>query len=118
MSKDKLLSYTDVVSFSQINLYQQKISFLMYATVVTHSDIAFAVSWLAHFLTNSGSLHQAAADQILLYLKRHRNLDLQLSEDENDEYLITSDTLFVNNTADHKSSQSYAMKLFRSLVEW
>jgi len=50
-------------------------------------------------------------------LKKHRNLDLQLSEDENDEYLVTSDMLFVNNIADHKSSQNYAMKLFRDLVE-
>ncbi len=60
-------------------------------------------------------LHQAAADQTLLYLKRHRDLDLQLNED--DEYLVTSDTSFVNNTADHKSSQGYAIKLFRNLVE-
>jgi|SRR5437667_398136 len=115
MSKDELLSYNNVTSSSQINLYQQKIGFLMYVTVVTHSDIAFAVSQLVCFLTNLGLLHQAAADQILLYLKRHQKLGLQLKED--DEYLMTSDISFVNNTADQKSSQSYAMKLFRNLVE-
>ena len=31
---------------------------------------------------------------------------------------MTSDILFVNNTADQKSFQNYAMKLFRSLVKW
>ena len=44
MSKDKLLSYNNITTVLQINLYQQKISFLMYVTVVTCSDIAFAVS--------------------------------------------------------------------------
>ena len=68
----------------------------MYAAVITCSDIAFAVSWLAYFLTNSESLHQAAADWILLYLKRHRDLSLQLNED--DKYLMTSDASFADNT--------------------
>jgi len=115
MLKDELLFYNDVTLSSQINLYQQKVGFLMYAAVVTHSDIAFAVSQLACFLTNLGPLHQATVNQTLLYLKRHRDLNLQLSED--DEYLMASDVLFVDNTADQKSSQGYAMKLFGDLVE-
>ena len=116
MSKDELFFYNDVASSSQINLYQWKIDFLMYAAVITCSDIAFAVSWLVHFLMNLKSLYQAAINWTLLYLKRHRDLSLQLSEDN--KYLMTSDMLFVNNTADWKSSQSYTMKLFRDLVEW
>ncbi len=64
---------------------------------------------------NPGSLHQAAADQTLLYLKRHRDLGLKLGG--GDKYLVTSDALFADNTADCKSSQGYAMKLFRRLVE-
>ena len=116
MSKDELLLYNNIALFSQINLYQQKISFLMYVAVITCPDIAFAVSQLACFLTNSGPLHQVAADRTLLYLKRHRDLGLQLGGD--DKYLVTSDTSFANNTADHKSSQNYAMKLFRGLVGW
>ena len=57
MSRDELLLYNDVTSPAQINLYQQKISFLMYVTVVICSDIAFAVSWLIHFLINLKSLY-------------------------------------------------------------
>ena len=52
---------------------------------------------------------------MLLYLKRHRNLNLQLNED--DKYLITSDILFANNIADYKSSQKYTMKLFENLIK-
>ena len=116
MLKDELLLYNDVALSSQINLYQQKISFLMYVTVITCSDIAFAVSWLACFLTNSEFLHQVTADWILLYLKRHRNLNLQLRE--GDEYLMTNNVLFANNTVNWKNSQSYTMKLFENLVDW
>ncbi len=62
MSKNELLFYNNVTLSFQINLYQQKISFLMYTAVITHSDIAFAVSQLAHFLINLKLLYQAAAD--------------------------------------------------------
>ena len=115
MSKNELFFYNNVASSFQINLYQQKIDFLMYAAVITHSDIAFAVSQLAYFLTNSESLHQVIINQTFLYLKRYQNLNLQLSED--DKYLIISDALFANNTANHKSFQNYIIKLFRNLVE-
>ena len=87
----------------------------MYVTVITRPDIAFAVSQLARFLTNPGLLHQAAANRTLLYLKRYRNLDLQLSGD--DEYMMTSDASFADNTTDCKSSQGYAIKLFGDLVK-
>src|SRR6266513_2891501 len=53
---------------------------------------------------------------MILYLKKHRNLNLQLDKD--DEYLMISDVSFANNTVNCKSSQNYAMKLFKSLVEW
>ena len=115
MSKNELLFYNNVALSFQINLYQWKIGFLMYVTVITCSDIAFAVSQLVCFLMNLRFLHQVTADWTLLYLKRYQNLSLQLSED--DKYIVTSDALFVNNTADCKNSQSYTMKLFRDFVE-
>ncbi len=116
MSKDELLFYNNVALFFQINLYQWKINFLIYATVITHSDITFSVFRLVCFLMNSELLYQAVTDWILLYLKRYWNLNLQLKKD--DEYLITNNILFVNNTVNWKSSQSYIMKLFESLVDW
>ena len=115
ISKNELFFYNDIALSFQINLYQQKISFLMYVIVITCSDIAFTVSWLVYFLMNLKLLHQVITDWILLYLKRYWNLNLQLNE--NDKYIITSDVLFADNTADHKNSQSYTMKLFRNFVE-
>ena len=116
MLKDELLLYNDVALSSQINLYQRKVGSLMYAAVITRPDIAFAVSRLARFLTNPGPLHQTAADRTLLYLKRHRDLGLQLGG--GDEYVVASDASFADNLADRKSSQGYTMKLFGGLVGW
>jgi len=45
MSKNELFFYTDIALSFQINLYQQKISFLMYVTVIICSDIVFVISW-------------------------------------------------------------------------
>jgi len=42
-------------------------------------------------------------------------LNLQLNE--NDKYIITSDTLFANNITDQKSFQNYAIKLFKNLIK-
>ena len=102
MSKEELLPYSDVASSSQINLYQRKVGSLMYAAVISRPDIAFAVSRLARYLTNPGPLHQAAADRTLLYLRRHRDLGLQLGG--GDEYVVASDASFADNSADRKSS--------------
>ena len=86
----------------------------MYAAVISRPDIAFAVSRLSHYFTNPGPLHQVAADRTLLYLKKHRDLGLQLGG--GDEYMVASDASFADNSADRKSSQGYAMKLFGGLV--
>ena len=102
MLKKELLLYSNVALSFQINLYQWKVGFLIYVVVISWPDIAFAVSWLARYLTNPGLLHQAAADRTLLYLRRHWNLDLQLGG--GDEYVVASDTLFADNSTDRKSS--------------
>ena len=116
MLKEELLLYSNIALSSQINLYQQKVGSLMYAAVISRSNIVFAVSRLARYLTNPGPLHQAAANRTLLYLRRHRDLGLQLGG--GDEYVVASDASFADNSADRKSSQGYAMKLFGGLVGW
>ena len=70
----------------------------MYVIIITQPDIIFAVSQLACYFTNPGSIHQAAADQTLLYLKRHWDLDLQL--DRGNEYVVANDTSFTDNSID------------------
>jgi hypothetical protein len=45
--------------------------------VLARIDIAFAVSRLARFLTNPSPEHHAAADRVIHYLNRHKDLGLQ-----------------------------------------
>ena len=116
MSHDELLPYEHRAPPHIINRYQKKVGSLLYAAVTTRVDIAFATSRLARFLTNPGPQHHAAADRVLLYLKRYRNLGLQFGG--GDDFVVASDASFADNTVDRKSSQAYAMKLFNGLIGW
>jgi hypothetical protein len=116
MAREELLPYAGRASYSEINLYQRKIGSLLYAAVTTRPDIAFATSRLSRFLTNPSPQHHIAADRVLLYLKRYKNLGLQLGGGDN--FVVASDASFADNTIDRKSSQAYAMKLFNGLIGW
>ena len=118
MSREELIPYEDRASYSEINLYQRKIGSLLYAAVTTRPDIAFATSRLGRFLTNPGPKHHAAADRVLLYLKRHRDYGLRFGGKTDDTFTVASDASFADNTVDRKSSQAYAMKLFGSVIGW
>jgi hypothetical protein len=100
----------------EINRYQRKIGSLLFAAVTTRPDIAFATSRLAHFLVNPSNEHQDAADRVLLYLQKTRNLPLTFGQGEGFE--VASDESFADNTIDRKSSQGYAIKLFGGLIAW
>ena len=68
MGLAELLPREDRAFPYEVNKYQRKIGLLLYATVMTRPDIAFAMSRLACFMTNPSSEHQDAADRVLLYL--------------------------------------------------
>ena len=116
MTREELKPYEDRASYSEINRYQRKIGSLLYAAVTTRPDIAFATSRLSRFLTNPSPQHHAAADRVLLYLKRYRDLGLQLGGGNN--FVVASDASFADNSIDRKSSQAYAMKLFDGMIGW
>jgi hypothetical protein len=116
MGKEELLPSEEIATQAECTIYLRKIGSLLYAAVITRPDVAFAVSRLARFTTNPGPKHQAAADQVLLYLKTTRTLALQFGGE--DEFVVASDASFADNSLDRKSSQAYAMKLFGGLIGW
>ena len=116
MGKEELLPSEEIATKAECTVYLRKIGSLLYTAVITRPDVAFAVSRLARFTTNPGPKHQAAADQVLLYLKTTRALALQFGGD--DEFVVASDASFADNSLDRKSSQAYAMKLFGGLIGW
>ena len=70
--------------------------------VTTRPDIAFAVSQLTRFLINLGPLHHKAADKVINYLTRIKDLTLYFGGFNNLE--VVSNALFADNTLDRKSS--------------
>jgi hypothetical protein len=116
MAGVELKPRTGLASPSEVNKYQRKIGSLLFAAVTTRPDIAFATSRLARFLTNPGQEHHDAADRVLLYLGATRQKALQLGG--GDTLQVASDASFADNTLDRKSSQGYAIKLFKGLIAW
>ena len=64
--------------------YRKAIGSLMYASVATRPDIAFAVSTLSQFLENPGELHWNAVKRIFRYLSGTRELELTYGEEYHD----------------------------------
>lgn len=58
--------------------YRQLIGCLMYLALGTRPDIAFSVNFLSQFNANPGRNHWQGAIHVVWYLKRTRNLELQL----------------------------------------
>jgi len=62
MVKAELLPYEQQATRQAVWAYQRKIDLLLYAAITTWVDIAFAVSQLARFLTNSSPEHHVTVD--------------------------------------------------------
>ena len=60
--------------------YRQAIGSLMWATVATRPDIAFAVSVLSQFLENPGRIHWEAIKRVIRYLKTMKTKKLILGK--------------------------------------
>jgi hypothetical protein len=100
--------------------YQSKVGLILYATITTQPDIAFAASKLAQFNANLSQQHYKAADQVLHYLYSTREKAIcygQLrTKTACQAFFCASDASFANNSTDRKSSQGYMMTLFRGPI--
>jgi hypothetical protein len=53
---------------------------------------------------------------VILYIENQQDFRLQFGNRDNFE--VASNTLFADNSINQKSSQAYAIKLFRGLIRW
>ena len=58
--------------------YREAVGSLMYAVVGTRPDIAYAVSYLAQFMSNPGRMHWEAVKRVIRYLKGTKDAKLIL----------------------------------------
>lgn len=74
----------DILAMKQYP-YQSLIGILMYAMLVTHPDIAFAVGILSQFSLNPGKVYWNQACHILGYLSDSRDLCLEFDGNSDDD---------------------------------
>ncbi|EED15704.1 conserved hypothetical protein [Talaromyces stipitatus ATCC 10500] len=111
-AKYKISGGGDLEWFLELLLYEGMTTY----KISTQPDVAFAISRLSQFLLNPGPKHHQAADKVLCYLECHRAYALRLEGGE--DYSVSTDASFADNTLDHKSSQAYVMTLFGGTIGW
>ncbi|KAI8659271.1 hypothetical protein NCS56_01144000 [Fusarium sp. Ph1] len=116
MMKEELVPNEGEAIRRIINWYKRVIGSILYASVISRPDVAFAISRLARFMNNPGEKHVQAANRVLCYLYATRFYALQFGPGEG--FVVHSDASFADNTIDRKSSQGFAMMLFGSLIGW
>jgi hypothetical protein len=100
-------------------LYQEKIGCILFAAISTRPDIAFAAAKLSQFNHQPGKKHHDAADRVLKYLYKTKELCLVFGVRIDTTFFVcASDASFADNRIDRKSSQGYIMKLFGGPVAW
>ena len=99
------------------HLYATVVVSLMYATIGTRPDIAFAVQNLSQFTQNPGPDHWAAIKQIFRYLNGTKELGLTYGGKSFD--LVTySDADWASNLNDQKSISRNAYLLGSAVIGW
>ena len=98
--------------------------FLLFAVILTRSDITFAKSKLFHFNIQPEKQHHAVVKKIFQYLWHTKDQCIQYGNvtatNKNNliSFVCVNDAFFVNNILNHKNSQNYMMKLFNKSVVW
>jgi hypothetical protein len=113
---EKLLSREGITTRGEIKKYQGVTGSILYTALITHPNVAFAVSRLTRFNHNPGPKHYRAVERVLNYLQETANYILQLGGGET--FKTYSNTSFADNTLDRKSLQDMITVLWKEVVAW
>jgi hypothetical protein len=99
--------------------YRSLVGELLYLSVCTRPDIAFAVGILSKFLDKAGETHWQAAIRVLLYLKGTSSHGLPLGGKLKAETLLAYvDADYANDSIDYKSITGYLIFFGKTLISW
>ena len=115
LKADSPASATDVACMCKV-LYHKAIRSLMYASVVTHSNITFVVSTLLQFLENPGEAHWEAVKQVFHYLLGTRNVALTYGGEQHD--LLGFTDADGASQEHHCAISGHAFIMDRGAVSW
>jgi hypothetical protein len=102
----------------QINLYQSIIGSLLYLTLGTRPDIAFAVILMSQFMANPSTEHTMKALYIVKYVKSTINAKLIYNGKAGEGFVAYTDADWGSNIDDRKSITGYVLKLAGAPVSW
>ena len=100
--------------------YKELVGSLLYASITTRPDIAYAVNQVSRFMSNPGMKHWQACKRILRYLKRTTKIGLILNGGEQNQQLLSaySDADWAGDTDDRKSTTGMVVMMNGSVVSW
>ncbi len=98
--------------------YQSLVGSLMYLSVCTRPDIAYAVSYLARFCSKPNRSHWTAAKRVLRYLKGTTDYGICFMKSESDKCIGFSDADWAGDQQDRTSTSGYLYKLAGGPVSW
>ena len=88
----------------------------MYVMIKTRLDVAYAISILSRFETNSNKTHLIATKYVLRYLKEI--LHMRIIYEENDVLIDYIDIDWVENQETRRFTRDYLFILYESVVSW
>ena len=99
--------------------YLQAVGALMYLSIATRPDIAYAVGVLARFNKDPGLLHWKAVKHLFRYLKGTLDHKLTYSPTTNPELFVTySDADHAGNPDNGRSTGGYLVKMGTGAISW
>ena len=98
--------------------YQSAVGSLMYLSVSSRPDIAFAVNNLARFNSNPRKEHWSALKRVLRYLNGTINYGLLYKQGGPEHFVGYSDADWAGDLSDRKSTSGYVFILSGGPVSW
>jgi hypothetical protein len=98
--------------------YLSAVGSLMYLSVGTRPDIAYAVGALSRFNSNPGRIHWQQCQRVFRYLQGTRDLMLQYGGKSDIKLDVYSDADYAGDLDSARSTSGYAAFVGTSLVSW
>lgn len=99
--------------------YREAVRSLMFLTVVSRPDLAFAVNTVAKFLNKHNLAHWKAVKRIFAYLIGKKNLGITYrSGGKNSELVSYCDSDYAGDIETRRSTTGYAFTYANGLVTW
>ena len=107
----------DEVSVDQ-PLYQSAVGSLMYLSVCSRPDIAYAVNTLAKFSSKPTQKHWTAVKRVFRYLNGTAEYGILFKKGESEECIGYSDSDWAGDQDDRKSTSGYIFQSASGAISW